>query len=307
MQIDSRDLLLVKSIAELGSLTSAAKTLHVTQSAVSQRLSSLQGRTGVSLFYRENGVMRVTPAGQRLIEAAQLVSSELDSVQNYFQNLNENRKSRLRLTTQCYTLYRWLPFVIRDLHHACPGLSADVVPEATDRPYDALKQDEIDIALVSNPQIIPGHESHPLFDDELYAVMSSTHSLASRSYLNPSNFSDQTLVLYSGTEHAILNEVLNPAAVVPKRVIQVRITEAIVELVRSGQGIAVLAGWAFNDIDHSGLTAIRITRTGMKRQWRAVVGQSCNSEHAEALLRSVRRVGKVLNNPSWRNSLQQEQ
>ena len=44
---------------------------------------------------------------------------------------------------------------------------------------------------------------------------------------------------------------------------EVTITEAIVELARAGQGIAVLAGWVFNDLESvTGLTAVRITRRG---------------------------------------------
>ena len=137
--------------------------------------------------------------------------------------------------------------------------------------------------------------------------MSTSHPLARRRYLNPAHFSDQSLVLYTGIKHAILEEVLHPAGITPARLIQVRITEAIIELARSGQGIAILAGWAFGDLDNTdGLSISKITKSGMRRTWRAVINGQCNEEHVDSLVRCVRRIGEVIKHQSWRKELQGE-
>ena len=98
-----------------------------------------------------------------------------------------------------------------------------------------------------------------------------------------------------------------PAGIEPAHLIQVRITEAIVELARSGQGIAILSGWAFTDLDNNeGLSKVRITKTGFLRTWRAVVNQRGIDTHADALVKTVRRIGKTIRKPSWRQTLQGE-
>ena len=135
--------------------------------------------------------------------------------------------------------------------------------------------------------------------------MSVDHTLATRQFLNPANFSAETLVLYTGTQHPIVEEILHPAGIEPGRIIQVRITEAIVELARAGQGIAVLAGWAYNDLENTrGLTAVRITRGGFRRSWRAVIGRDCPVEYAGSLVDCIQRTGRALAGDDWRNVIQ---
>ena len=279
--------------------------MHVTQPAASQRLANLQARLGFDLFERRSGVMQPTAAGERLVRAADAVDLELTAALTDARNIVAKRSRRLRIATQCYTCYRWLPFVIRDMHRIHPELEVDVVPEATDAPYDALKANSVDIAIVSNPGAGSPMDEHSLFTDELYAIVSNNHPLANRRYLNPANFIDQNLILYTGKKHAVLEEVLFPADVRPARVTQVRITEAIVELARSGQGIAVIAGWAFDDFGNTdGLRAVRITRRGFKRTWRAVIGPSCDLLQAETFIDSVRTIGKIIQRTGWRPDAQ---
>ena len=303
--IEIRDLNLVRLVAEHGSLTSAARRLHVSQPAASQRLANIQARIGADLFVRKDGVMRPTEIGGGLVETADICSKAMDDAKADVTRLLERRNGRLRIATQCYTCYRWLPFVIRDMRLVHPSLIIDVVPEATEAPYDALENDLVDIAIVSNPSANSDFEEQTLFSDELYAVMSTDHPFSDRRYLNPANFTEQTLILYTGTKHAVLEEILYPAGVTPLRVMQLRMTEAIVELARSGQGIAVLAGWAFNDLDNSdGLVPVRINKGGFKRTWRAVINDDCSDEHASSFVRRVRETGDVLRIDRWRRELQ---
>lgn len=304
--IENKDLNLIRLIAENGSLTSAARRMHVSQPAASQRLANIQERIGAELFSRKDGQMRPTAIGDRLVAAAEASSRLLDETKADIKRLLEQRDGSLRIATQCYTCYRWLPFVIRDMRLAHPALSLDVVPEATEDPYAALVNDRVDIAIVSNPSSEFDFAEQILFTDELYAVMSTEHPFSKRRYLNPSNFTEQTLILYTGSKHAVTEEVLYPAGISPAQIMQVRMTEAIVELARSGQGIAVLAGWAFNDLDNKdGLVPVRITKGGFKRTWRAVINDDCSDAHVSSFVKYVRKAGEVLRSDQWRTKLQE--
>ncbi len=303
--IENKDLNLVRLIAENGSLTSAARRMHVSQPAASQRLANIQSRIGAELFTRKDGQMRPTAIGDRLVIAAEASSRLLDETKADINRLLEQRDGSLRIATQCYTCYRWLPFVIREMRLTHPELTVDVVPEATEDPYAALFDDRVDIAIVSNPAADADFAEQSLFTDELYAVMSVDHPFSSRTYLNPSNFTEQTLILYTGSKHAVTEEVLYPAGISPAQIIQVRMTEAIVELARSGQGIAILAGWAFNDLDNKdGLVPVRISKRGFKRTWRAVINENCSDEHVSSFVNYVRKAGEVLRGDTWRTALQ---
>lgn len=304
MNLRSQDLDLVRCIAESGSLTAAAKQLHVSQSAVSQRLGNLQARAGVKFFERVEGRMQLTQVGERANSAALSVAAELRAAEHDIDALVAARTQQLRITTECYTCYRWLPFVVRDMRERFPQLAVDVVPEATDSPCESLLADRVDVALVSNPLADARLGEFNLFSDELLAVMSVNHPLADYDFLHPEQFAEQTLILYTGKRHAIIDKVLAPVNVAPGEIIQVRITEAIIELARAGQGIAIIAAWAFDDFpDRDGLTGVRITPDGFVRNWRAAINPRARREYVNSFVECVAQIGNNIRAPSWRQHL----
>lgn len=302
--ITTKELELVRFLAETGSLTAASIRLHISQPAASQRLSSLQERLDTSLFQRQNGTLQPTAAGERLLAAAIVVTDELQAAVFDIEELSQRHEDQLRISTQCYTCYRWLPFVIRNMRQDYPLLYVDVVPEATDDIHGAIRTRQLDVGIVSGPVGNPDYSEYELFSDEFFAVMHEDHALAGYPHLDAADFIGQTLVLYTGNRHAVVEEILAPAKVSDYRIIQVRITEAIIELVRAGQGIAVIAGWALDDMDETEmLRAVRITENGFIRNWKAVVREGCNPDYADALVRHVRSTGAVIQDRSWRKRL----
>lgn len=306
MYISPRDLETVRLVAESGSLTATAHRMHVSQPAISQRLAGLQDRLGIELFLRRDGRMVATPVARRLAAAAVSMDRVMQHALEDVRDIVEHRRQQLRVTTQCYTCYRWLSFVIRDLLRIDPDLVVDVIPEAIEDAEGAVERDEVDIAIVNSiSEHAPGR-SIELFRDELFAVMRDDHSFARRSFLTPANFKDETLILYTGERHAFIDDVLAPAGVEPRRLRQVRMTEAIVELARAGQGIAVLAGWVLNDqVSHSGLARVRIGRGGYRRRWYALVNDHCPDNLATAFIERVRRNSETFGRDGWRRLLEE--
>src|SRR3954467_10092225 len=101
--IEARDLRLVQAIVQSGGATRAAKQLGLSQSAVSHQLRGLEERLGLPLFRRQGQRLRITPAGQKLVElAAQvllpLLQTELELRRGLFRE-----RPKLRVATQCYT------------------------------------------------------------------------------------------------------------------------------------------------------------------------------------------------------------
>jgi len=303
--LSRRDLETVRLVAEYGSLTEAARLMHVSQPAVSQRLAAIEQRVGTELFVRGSGGMHATAAAHRLAAAAVSIDRVIGQAIDDIEGLIGRREQQLRITTQCYTCYRWLSFVIRELVERHPDINVDVVPEALEDPYGAIERDEIDIAIINHPDPASPLRTVPLFDDELFAVMRHDHPLAARKVLLPDNFRDETLVLYAGERFAFVEDILRPAGIQPARIRQVRMTEAIVELARAGQGIAVLAGWVLNDLQSKHeLAAMRITRGGYRRRWEALINPQCSREYAAQFVELVRKTAKAITDDNWRRRLE---
>src|SRR5438046_4508351 len=129
--IEIQDLRMVASIAEQGTLTRAASTLHVTQAALSHRLANLEERLSTRLFERRGRLLQPTPAGLRLRTEAIALLSGLTKAVEATQAEGQERQAVLRIATECYTCYVWLPGVLREFRREAPRVEIEIVLEAT--------------------------------------------------------------------------------------------------------------------------------------------------------------------------------
>jgi LysR family transcriptional regulator, regulator for metE and metH len=271
--LEIRHLQLVDAIAETGTVTAAAGRLHVTQSALSHQLRDIESRLGVALFERMGRRMVLTPAGTRVRESARAILQDLANAEFELRRLNGNGGT-IRLCTQCHTGYHWLPPLLKQFHSRHPSTDVQICVEATKRPLDALLAGEIDLAIMTNPVRDRRVTVTELFRDELVAIVAPSHPWASERWIKVSAFATEHLIIYSAdpTDSYAFRYVLSPAGVTPARVSAVPLTEAIVELVKAGLGVGMVARWAVDPAVRAGqLAAVRITRPGVFRPWIAVL------------------------------------
>jgi LysR family transcriptional regulator for metE and metH len=293
-----RHLQLVQAIQQEGNLSRAARRLAVTQPAVSRGLRALEEELGLLLFERGGGTAAATPAGEQLVEVADRVLPILDRVEADLQLRATGRKGRLRLATECYTCYHWLPAVLARFRQRHPGHEVEIVPEATRRPMEALRARELDLAITHTPSGAADLRSVPLFRDELVAVVAPGHPLAARPRLAPRDFADQELVLHSDPAGSVVfRAFLDPAGVGPRRLSLLQLTEAVVAAVEAELGVSVLARWAVApEVERGRLVAIPLAPDGLYREWSATFpareGHSRVLADLVALLQEVRLAGE---------------
>ncbi len=273
MALDTRHLRLLHAIVEEGGVSAAARKLHVTQPALSHQLHAAEDELGVRLFDRINKKMVLTQAGRRLLDRSRPILQELDVAEKELR-LSPSAPAPLRTSTECYTCYHWLPARLQLFHETFPDADVQIVVEATHHPLPALLEGSLDIALVTNSRKHSRVEFHPLFDDELVVILHPDHPLARNKFVRPEDFADQHFLLYDipRNDSTVLRQILAPAGVTPRTISHVPLTEAILEMVRAGLGIAVFARWAVAPLlASSELRAVRLTRWGVRRSWFAAV------------------------------------
>jgi LysR family transcriptional regulator for metE and metH len=297
--LEVRTLRLVTAIAEEGSVTRAAGRLHLTQSAVSHQLREIETRLKTPLFLRLKKRMVPTPAGERLLASAKSLLAEVARVEGDLARLASDREGVLRLATECYTCYHWVPPVLAEYARMRPHVDVSILANETRHPLDSLLDGKLDVGILSTPTADGRISQTPLFTDEMVAIMSPSHPLARKERIRPQDFAGETLVLYTGPDDSTLYQrVLVPAGVAPRQLIVVQLTEAIVQMVKAGLGIGCLARWAVeHEVAAGELAAVRLSGGGLKRRWyaatlRAASGIGYVQDFVKLLARSGRPFGE---------------
>ena len=274
MQLDVPYLKLMVAIADGGGITAAARRLFLTQSALSHRLSALERKLGVALFEREKGRLVLTSAGTQLVSAARRILADLEDVERRIRQGQRQEPASIRIATECYTCYHWLPPVLTSFRGSWPFADFAVVSSATAQPVRALLAGEVDVAIVHEHPREARVRYHPLFDDELVLVLPRGHALAGKAYVTAEDFVGLNLFLYqtSQGDTTVEREVLRPSGVTPAHLTRLQLTEAIIEFVKAGIGATVMARWAVAPQVNAGqLDTVRVTRRGLSRRWSAAV------------------------------------
>ena len=273
MDLEVRHLRLVSAVADCGSLTRAGDSLHLTQSALSHQLRDIESRLGAALFLRVGKRLVLTPAGERLLASARDVLDRLHQAEHDIRQMGRDHAGVLRLTTECYTCYHWLPPLLTKYRRKFPRVEVRIDVDATRKPIETLLAGKVDIALMSTAVRDRRLTSTPIFEDEMIVIASTKHPFAKKTHIKVADMHGETLLVYPPKEESlVLNEVLLPAGAVPARVDEIQLTEAIIELVKADLGVSVIARWAVEPIVKSGaLVARPLTARGLHRRWSAVM------------------------------------
>lgn len=267
--LEVRHLRIVQAIADTGSVTRASRRLHLTQPAVSHALADLETKLGVRLFRRNPGGMVITDAGARLVEAAAIVLDEVARAESDLRVRRAGRVGAVRLSTECYTCYHWLPGIIQQLGERLPQVEVEIVPDATLDPVQALLDGRLDMAIVHTAVAHPDVVYEPLFTDELVVAVAPAHPWAERESVRAEDFADQTVLFHSDPGGSTLvTDVLEPAGVFLSNVLVLQLTEAVLASVKAGLGVTVMASWALRpELEAGGVVLVRMGAKGLHRSW----------------------------------------
>jgi LysR family transcriptional regulator for metE and metH len=282
--IETRDLRLVRAIAEAGGITRAGRVLALSQSAVSHQLGALEGRLGVRLFDRGGRTVKITDAGRRLLDLSREVLESLAGVEGELRRSGRVRQRVLRIASQCHTAYSWLPRVIGELATRHPDVTLRIVAEAANDPIAALADGTLDFALLIDRPKVKGVNLTALFDDEIVAVLPPGHALAGKAYVDGADLTNETVILPDvprAMQDHVRRRIFPRGGGGFRRSMRVPLTEAIVELVRARHGISLLPAWSVSGpASRREVATVRLTRRGLGRSW--MVASRRESEVADA-------------------------
>ena len=270
MDLEIRHLRLVRAVTAAGSLTGAGSVLNLTQSALSHQLRDIESRLGTALFLRVGKRMLLTPAGERLLRSADEVLDAIARTEDSIRQLSGADRGLLRLSTECYTCYHWLPPLLKRYRRAHPNVEVRINGDATSDPLPHLLGGGLDVAILSTPARDRRLVTRSIFSDEMVIIVDPRHPLAGKAFVTAADLASDTLLMYAQKEDSTIYKLLAADGMVPANIHVVQLTEAIVELVKAGLGFSFLARWAVEPQVRAGtIRAIPYTRRGYRRTWSA--------------------------------------
>jgi DNA-binding transcriptional LysR family regulator len=139
----------IRLIQREGSIRKAAEALAVSPSALNRSVQTFEESIGVDVFERIPAGVRLTAAGELLLDVVARHLIEFEELQRQFGNLRDGQTGKLRVGLGD-DIAAGLPLLaIRDLEDDMPGVSADITSGDA---LHALRRREIDLAIVTNPE-----------------------------------------------------------------------------------------------------------------------------------------------------------
>ena len=129
------DFAFFRLLARSASLTDAARSLSMTPSAVSRRLGAIETRLGVQLVLRNTRSMRLTPEGERYLEAAEAILAETERLEA---DIASRPLGRLRICASFGFGRTHIAPVVADFARANPDVRVDLT--LTDRPVSIIEE-----------------------------------------------------------------------------------------------------------------------------------------------------------------------
>ncbi|MEU7881619.1 LysR family transcriptional regulator [Microbispora bryophytorum] len=154
----------------MGSISAAARTLHLSQSTVSEAIQSLERQLAQTLFVRgRNGVIP-TPAGRRLEDAARTILSTHDRL---LQELQETAASphpvRLGVPLEFPAIH--LTQVLAQLAESRPDVAVELVHSSSAAQWEALRRGRLDVALVRDKPTDPDYDAALAVEEAMGVIL----------------------------------------------------------------------------------------------------------------------------------------
>ncbi len=243
------------AVVDAGSVTAAARHLHVSPGGVSLALTELEGSLKVQLTLRTRGRgVTVTPAGRWVYQHARDVLNRSADIHSVAQVSRGQLAGPLRIG--CFTtLSPWLiPRIIAYFAEHHPQINVHLHEDASTKLHDQLREGELDAILIYSSHVTPWMTSEEIGPVRLQLAISPAHRLAAWEQVPLQELENETAILLNLQAPAhYVEEVLLRAGFEPKVRWRSNNVETIRAMVARGLGYTLIMGRPYGDRTYDGL------------------------------------------------------
>ena len=228
-------------VAEKENISHAAKSLYISQPAVSKAISSLEDNLSVILFIRSSRGVRLTPEGRLLYEHTKSAFQTIDQAEDSLKKINDLGIGHLKIgasNTLCKFLL--LPY-LKDFVKQYPHIKITIENHSTYQTLKSLENRSLDIGLVAKP-----HNDKTFVFDSLGAI--EDIFVATPDYLDNLKQREESEDFFSVANIMLLDEENNTRIYIeeyfrdndisPNSILEVTNMDLLIEFAKTGLGVA---------------------------------------------------------------------
>jgi DNA-binding transcriptional LysR family regulator len=222
----------------------AARRLHVVQSAVTRTIQALEHEVGVALFERDRHGVRLTAAGEVLLQRAHQILGAVEGANREAREVGAGRLTRLRIAMSGLSGAGCLPEALEAFRRRHPAVSIELVPLSSAEQVAALRRGEIELALSNMPLADDSLALEMLYQQPLFAILPAAHRLSRRKAVSWNSLEGEVHIVLA---RAIEPEVFRAFTAISRSqgqpwptVVEVEDVSLMLVLVAAGLGISHL-------------------------------------------------------------------
>lgn len=229
------------SVAEILSFSRAAERLHVSQSALSRQVQSLERQLEVKLFDRIGRRIALTPAGEELLAHCHTIAQDFESLRSRAKELAGGSRGILRIGVTPQTLESLVADVLRHYRKEHPDVEILLTEDGSAKLAEMVQQGSVHLAIGALT-----HEGYlnkqTLFPLGVLAVVPTRHKLSNRRTIDISDLNEEPVLLLRKQfmTRQLFDGACQIAQVRPRVLIESGSPHCLLALVDSGHGIAII-------------------------------------------------------------------
>ncbi|MEO7835400.1 MAG: LysR substrate-binding domain-containing protein [Ginsengibacter sp.] len=184
-----------QTVAKRLNFTKAAGELYITQPAVSKHVHELENHFKVKLFDRNNSGIKLTPAGEILLQHIEQLFSFYRNLEFEMNTFAQKHKGKLRLGASTTVAQYVLPPVLAAFHKKFPDVQIILTTNNTEHIENALKNNEIDLGIIEGRSKNTSIKYSEFIKDEIVLVSSNKNLFAKKEIIKPTELKNIPLLL----------------------------------------------------------------------------------------------------------------
>ena len=275
------------TVADKKNFSKAAKALSLTQPAVSFQIQTLEQYYQTMLFDRVNRHVKLTAAGELLLDYAVHMNNLQAELERNMQQLTGHVKGELLVGASTTIGEYILPYVVGAFKQEYPDVNATIQIMNTNDIAENVNNKSFDLGIIEGPvELTENMESIAFLEDELVLAIPSNHPFAAKESIT---LEELKTLPYITREPGSGSRLIFEQALIDAdfdieelhMVMELGSTTSIKSAIMGGLGISTISKWAIQDLVKTGkVAALTIEGLTLKRTFNIILNN--DKFHSEA-------------------------